>query len=424
MVRLMPGEAAWWRGLDCDLNGTFQGGGAKGLLYAGALQACFAKGHWFRAVAGASAGAITATLIAAGVHPDRLGTLAVDGLGKIRRNFLMDLVGQPFINTRALEQWLESLLQAQVAAVTTDGVRVATGNVTFEELFAATGIELFVVCVDVADRQPLVFHRRTAATLSVSKAVVASSSIPFAFRPSRLRVVKGGTTEVHRLMDGGVWANYPDFVFRDPSFGAFHGTDLNSPTVIGFALEQRATAATRPEQFEEWGFGQHADKGAGLKGWMRNPLIRVYLLTIVPIVLTAEVMWTLSHYGLLVIEDHVASGAIPSWLVGPAEWFNGFFTRFTPFLWLSMAAVFAFAVAMLLLGATLIDSGLSALRTLMAVGTDVPYWSGSHPDDHLIRLTVPDDLKTMTFKLPAHRIETIVEDARNEAADQLAQILS
>jgi predicted acylesterase/phospholipase RssA len=57
----------WWLGREARINGIFKGGGAKGLMYAGAVQAVDQRGEWFRAVAGASAGAITATLIAAGL---------------------------------------------------------------------------------------------------------------------------------------------------------------------------------------------------------------------------------------------------------------------------------------------------------------------------------------------------------------------
>ena len=48
------------------IAGVFEGGGAKGIAYAGALEELEAQGVSFGAVAGASAGAITAALIAAG----------------------------------------------------------------------------------------------------------------------------------------------------------------------------------------------------------------------------------------------------------------------------------------------------------------------------------------------------------------------
>src|SRR5262245_15587342 len=48
-----------------EVNGVFKGGGPKGAAYAGVLQELEGKVA-FRAVAGASAGAITAALLAAG----------------------------------------------------------------------------------------------------------------------------------------------------------------------------------------------------------------------------------------------------------------------------------------------------------------------------------------------------------------------
>jgi predicted acylesterase/phospholipase RssA len=39
------------------VNGIFKGGGAKGIMYAGALYEIYDRGYWFRAVAGSSAGA-------------------------------------------------------------------------------------------------------------------------------------------------------------------------------------------------------------------------------------------------------------------------------------------------------------------------------------------------------------------------------
>ncbi len=49
-----------------EIDGVFEGGGAKGAAYIGALTNLQEKGIWFKRVAGSSAGAITAALIAAG----------------------------------------------------------------------------------------------------------------------------------------------------------------------------------------------------------------------------------------------------------------------------------------------------------------------------------------------------------------------
>ena len=66
------------------VNGVFKGGGAKGIAYAGALTAMRARGLWFHSVAGASAGAITASLIAAGMLPAELELAVPKGLEAMR----------------------------------------------------------------------------------------------------------------------------------------------------------------------------------------------------------------------------------------------------------------------------------------------------------------------------------------------------
>ena len=46
-------------------NAVFEGGGAKGIVFLGALEAMEAHGHTFGQLVGTSAGAISATLVAA-----------------------------------------------------------------------------------------------------------------------------------------------------------------------------------------------------------------------------------------------------------------------------------------------------------------------------------------------------------------------
>lgn len=62
-----------------EVLGIFQGGGAKGFAYIGALRACERYGIKFKAVAGTSAGAITAALVAAGATSSDLLDISNDG---------------------------------------------------------------------------------------------------------------------------------------------------------------------------------------------------------------------------------------------------------------------------------------------------------------------------------------------------------
>ena len=73
----------WWldpERVEGSVHGVFEGGGAKGLLYVGALEGVLRRKLWFSAVAGSSAGAITAAMIAAGMRPSEMRAQMKDGL--------------------------------------------------------------------------------------------------------------------------------------------------------------------------------------------------------------------------------------------------------------------------------------------------------------------------------------------------------
>ncbi len=67
------------------VNGVFEGGGAKGLVYVGALRACEDRHLTFGAVAGSSAGAITAMLVACGYTADEVEARMREGLQSLGR---------------------------------------------------------------------------------------------------------------------------------------------------------------------------------------------------------------------------------------------------------------------------------------------------------------------------------------------------
>src|SRR4051812_41645641 len=67
--------------------GVFEGGGAKGIAYAGALLALKERRCWFHAVAGASAGAITAALVAAGLTPEEIEGATQGALKELQTGF-------------------------------------------------------------------------------------------------------------------------------------------------------------------------------------------------------------------------------------------------------------------------------------------------------------------------------------------------
>ena len=86
--------------------------------------------------------------------------------------------------------WLDDVLRTQISRMT--GQRPDT-PITFDELHAATKIELNVVAADLSMRCHLVFSYIETPNCAVADAVVASSSIPFGF-PVVSFVSKGAST--------------------------------------------------------------------------------------------------------------------------------------------------------------------------------------------------------------------------------------
>jgi NTE family protein len=227
-------------------HGVFEGGGAKGLAYAGALRALSERRCWFRAVAGSSAGAITAALIAAGLDPDEMSRETERALKCFQTEFRDGLnrfseTGGCFPSEPFLE-WLNDVLVNQV----NKAGQGHKGKVTFEELFTVTKIELNIVAADLSLQQQVIFSYLETPNCAVADAVVASSSIPFAF-PSRLlrvpepRGEKEKKSFHHTIVDGGVWSNFPLFVFEDRNFRRFYARkpqEIDRAQVLGFLLDR------------------------------------------------------------------------------------------------------------------------------------------------------------------------------------------
>lgn len=237
-----PGSVDHW------FYGVFEGGGAKGVAYSGALFAMKTQKCWFRGVAGASAGAITAMLIAAGIAPEEIVSETRRALKSIQTGFweglyrLYSTTG--FLNAEALHQWIKDLLRKQYKKKTGSELDI---DVTFEMLFEVTQIELNVVAADLSLKQQIVFSHWTTPDCTVADAVVASCSIPFAF-PSRIVSIMEYSRETgkykdygHTIVDGGVWSNFPLFIFTDSDFRRHYGLNpdkLEQTRVLGFLLKE------------------------------------------------------------------------------------------------------------------------------------------------------------------------------------------
>jgi predicted acylesterase/phospholipase RssA len=246
----------WWRrqGITRLVAGVFEGGGAKGVLYSGALEAMVEDpddAYWFAAAAGASAGAITATLIAAGFRPDQVAEQTKAGLARLEqratwRNALLRVRdGESYLDQEGLLEWLGELLGDQVLELTGEK---GGETITFEELHDLTEVELDVIAVDLVRQRPVVFNYALTPHCQVADAVLASAAIPLAFECRSLWVpgpTPDKTPTLGMIVDGGVISNFPQWVFTDRSFREWAELEQvpASIPVVGFLLDEQGDSA-------------------------------------------------------------------------------------------------------------------------------------------------------------------------------------
>ena len=236
----------WWldpRLIDHRVSGVFEGGGAKGVLYTGALEGMVDGRCWFDAVAGASAGAITATLIAAGFRPSEVDEQMTKALALLHppkpiNGAFRVRDGGSVLDQDELLNWLHCMLAKSFQSQGTD----PGADVTFDKLHELTGIELHVVAADLNRHQRVVFNHELTPCCQVAEAVVASAAIPFVYEWMALEI-PGATPGM--IVDGGIAANFPSFVFTDRSFREWAGLPALDDTsvVVGFLLDEEADAA-------------------------------------------------------------------------------------------------------------------------------------------------------------------------------------
>jgi NTE family protein len=210
-------------------DAVFEGGGVKGIALVGAVAEMQQAGYEFENLAGTSAGAIVASLLAAGY----LGSEIKEILGTLNYNNFKDegLLDKLGILGKGLslgfeygiyegeffENWLDGLLREKKKTVFGDVIMPGFKEGKDPEKYK---YKLQVVAADITDRRLLVLPRDLKSLgydpdqFSISRAVRMSMSIPLFFEPVKLR---DGSARPHYIVDGGVLSNYPIWLLDDNS---------------------------------------------------------------------------------------------------------------------------------------------------------------------------------------------------------------
>lgn len=166
-------------------DAVFEGGGARGIAFIGAIQAMEEEKVEWERLAGTSAGALIAALLASGYKSyeirDRVSELDFSKLrGKTYLNripifgiFLELMINLGIYKNDYLESWVDLLLSEK-------------GIMTFADLPDG---KLKIIASDISNGQMLILpddldrYNMTTPDLKISTAVMMSASMPFFYRP-------------------------------------------------------------------------------------------------------------------------------------------------------------------------------------------------------------------------------------------------
>jgi NTE family protein len=266
---------------DLRADFVFEGGGVKGIGLSGAYRELTDRGYQAECVAGTSAGAINAALVACGFTGPEVEDVALHQMkfpAFEDRSFL-DRFGKAgdaaeFFRTRGMHtgdyflQWMRELLSQK--GITKFG-QLRDPNATNP----ARTYRLQVIASDLSARSMLVLPRDAAKIgfdpdeLEIALAVRMSMSIPVFFDPVTPKDHDG---RPHVIVDGGLLSNYPVWLFdcpdnAPPAFPTF-GMLLVAPnqkaplvatpsddeladvtSVLGFLKAMEATATQAHDRF-------------------------------------------------------------------------------------------------------------------------------------------------------------------------------
>jgi NTE family protein len=205
------------------VDGIFEGGGVRGIGHVGAICALEEEGYEWARLAGTSAGAIVATLLACGYTGKELKEIMdhLDYKKFITKTWLhfIPLIGlglnllfkNGLYKNDFEEEWLEALLSKK-------GIRY------FDDLEEG---KLKIIISDISNGKMVVLpddlpdYGLTAKDITISQAVRMSGTIPFFFQPIKLKTPFYNYPIL--IVDGGILSNFPIWIYDDhqewPTFG-------------------------------------------------------------------------------------------------------------------------------------------------------------------------------------------------------------
>ncbi|GIM27411.1 phospholipase [Clostridium polyendosporum] len=242
-------------------DAIFQGGGVKGIGFVGAICYLEEQGYTWGKLAGTSAGALVASLLAVGYKGSELKQIITDLNYKkfLDKNKIQSipLLGKTLglfkykgiYCGNYIENWLNELLNAK-------------GKIKFKDISVKGKSPLKIIASDIIKREMLILpddiikYGIDPMEFEIAKAVRMSTSIPFYFNPVQLTYDKCTSF----IVDGGLLSNFPIWIFdvkeipKRPTFGfkfftsKKNCTSSDKTTFVSYLLDIIATVLERNEE--------------------------------------------------------------------------------------------------------------------------------------------------------------------------------
>ncbi len=202
-------------------NLVFEGAGIRGIAYSGVIKTLenYQLTDSIHNVAGTSAGAITAMMLALGYTSDEIYRIIDntnfqhfnDGELIFMGGFYRLINQYGWYKGDRLSMWLENLIDAK------------TGNpdITFQQLQSLGYKNLFVTGTCLNKQKLLVFSAQTYPDMKIKDAVRISISIPLYFKAvfidekGQVYDKQNKEKNLDLVVDGGIIGNFPIFIFDD-----------------------------------------------------------------------------------------------------------------------------------------------------------------------------------------------------------------
>lgn len=231
--------------MNLKADAIFEGGGVKGYCFVGAIRCLEERGFTLQRLAGTSAGAIMAALLAAGYTGKELGEIIDTDFNQFLDKDMLQaipLVGKPLgllfekgiYQGDALEAWMRKLLEAK-------------GKTKFKDVQLEGRSRLKIIASDITKKEIMILpddlpkYGFDPMEFDIAKAVRMSTAIPLFFTPVIIEYDNCASC----IIDGGVLSNFPVWIFdtkskpRWPTFG-FKLVDAGT---VDCSIEKKALLA-------------------------------------------------------------------------------------------------------------------------------------------------------------------------------------